>query len=352
DEPTNHLDITRIEWLESYIKSFKGAMVIVSHDRAFLDKVSNKILELDDGEFTVYNTNYSGYLEEKERNFLKQMENFKDQQSYFKRLEEKIKYFASRGMATNSSTLTKKAASLQTRLDREKQKAIKRPQQAKNIKMDFDQLNKSSKRVLEVKGLTVKTLAKTILNNVDIRINMGESVAIIGDNGSGKTTFIKTILGIQELDYTGEVFIGPSVKIGYIPQIINFENPKQTILDYCKQEANFNEQSARSLLAAFNFYSGDTTKLLNSLSGGERIRLRLAVLLQQQVNTLIFDEPTNHIDIPTKESLEAALEDFNGTLIFISHDRYFINKFAKRIIEFKNGVATSTVGNYKTYKML
>ena len=215
DEPTNHLDITRIEWLENYIKSFKGSVVIVSHDRYFLDKMSNKILEIDNGDVTLYNTNYTGYLEEKEKNFQTQMDNYKDQQAYFKRMEDQIKFFAERGMATNSSTLTKKASALQNRLDREKAKAIKKPKEQKNIKMEFNELQKSSKRVIEVKNLSVSSTHKNILNNVNSYIVKGERVAIIGNNGSGKSTFVKTILGNQELKVNGEITIGQTVKIGY-----------------------------------------------------------------------------------------------------------------------------------------
>lgn len=350
DEPTNHLDISRIEWLESYIKSFKGAAVIVSHDRYFLDKMSNRILDLDNGVGKIYDTNYTGYLEEKQKDFEKQMANYKDQQAIIKRLEEQRKYFAQRGMATNSSTLCDRAHVLQAKIERLKKVAIARPQVKRKINMDFNEIRKSSKKVISVDKLSVITPEnRIILNKINLDIYSHEKVAFIGKNGSGKTTFIKTILGEQNLEVNGSVYIGPSVKIGYLPQVIKFENEEEQLLDYFKRAIEVNEQRAREILAKFEFYKEDVNKKIKNLSGGERMKVKLAELLQQKINTLIFDEPTNHIDIPTKEVLEEALEEFDGTLIFISHDRYFINKFANKIVEFENGKVNIYLGNYDNY---
>ncbi len=351
DEPTNHLDIERIEWLENYIKSFKGAAVIVSHDRYFLDRMSNKILSLDGNKPKIYATNYSGYLKERERDFEAQMAEYKDQQEAMKRLETQIKYFAERGMATNSSSLCDRAHSLQTQLDRMKKNAVEKPRQAKKLDVDFDRLRKSSKRVIEAKDFSVSLPnGKTVLDKINLHICAGERVTIIGANGSGKSTFLKTVMNVQDLPISGELFVGPSVKIGYLPQIIEFENEDQKLLDCFREEACVHEETARKILANFQFYKDDVDKKVKNLSGGEKIRVKLALLLQQKINTLIFDEPTNHIDIPTKEVLEDALEKFDGTLIFVSHDRYFINKFADRTIEFENGHATSYLGGYDYYK--
>ena len=350
DEPTNHLDISRIEWLESYIKSFKGAAVIVSHDRYFLDKMSNRILDLDNGVGKIYDTNYTGYLEEKQKDFEKQMANYKDQQAIIKRLEEQRKYFAQRGMATNSSTLCDRAHVLQAKIERLKKVAIARPQVKRKINMDFNEIRKSSKKVISVDKLSVITPEnRIILNKINLDIYSHEKVAFIGKNGSGKTTFIKTILGEQNLEVNGSVYIGPSVKIGYLPQVIKFENEEDQLLDYFKSTIEVNEQRAREILAKFEFYKEDVNKKIKNLSGGERMKVKLAELLQQKINTLIFDEPTNHIDIPTKEVLEEALEEFDGTLIFISHDRYFINKFADKVVEFENGKVNTYLGNYDNY---
>lgn len=351
DEPTNHLDIDRIEWLETYIKSFKGATVIVSHDRYFLDRMSNKILALDDGVAKVYSTNYSGYLTERQRDFEKQMAEFKDQQLAMKRLEEQIKYFAERGMATNSSTLCDRAHTLQTQLNRMKKNAVARPKEAKKLNVGFNEVSKNSKRVIVAEDLSVRVPGgKTILDSVDLEISSGERIALIGSNGSGKSTFIKTLMGVQDLPVSGNIQVGPSVKIGYLPQIITFSNENMQLLDYFKNEVGINEQRARQILASFKFYKEDVNKRVKNLSGGEKIRIKLAELLQQQINTLIFDEPTNHIDIPTKEVLEDAIEEFDGTLIFVSHDRFFINKFADKTIEFSNGKTRTYWGGYDYYK--
>lgn len=351
DEPTNHLDIQRIEWLENYIKSFKGATVIVSHDRYFLDKMSNKILAINDSKVKVYSTNYSGYLIEREKEFEKQMAEFKNQQLAIKRLEEQIKYFSEMGMAKNSSTLCDRAHSLQTQLDRIKKNAVTRPREPKKLDVEFDTLRKTSKEIISCENLSVKVPnGKTIINKINLNICAGERVAFIGDNGSGKSTLVKTIMNTQDLEVYGNIKIGPSVKIGYLPQIINFSNDNLSLLEYFKNEIGVNEQIARQILAGFQFYKDDVNKKVKNLSGGEKIRVKLAELLQQQINTLIFDEPTNHIDIPTKEILEQALENFNGTLIFISHDRYFINKFADKTIEFKDGKITTYLGGYDDYK--
>jgi len=351
DEPTNHLDIDRIEWLENYIKSFKGASVIVSHDRYFLDKMSNKILDLDNGVGKVYTSNYSGYVEEKQRDFEKQMADYKDQQAMIKKLEEQKKYFAERGMATNSSTLCDRAHALQTQIDRLKKMAVARPKEKKKINVGFSEDRKSSKKVISAENLTVTTPeGRKILDGIDLDVCAGERVALIGANGSGKSTFIKSILGEQDLPVEGDVMVGPSVKIGYLPQIINFPKQEQKLLEYFSAAAGLNEQRARQVLAGFQFYQEDVTKRVGSLSGGERMRVKLAELLQKKINTLIFDEPTNHIDIPTKEVLEEAIEDFDGTLVFVSHDRYFINKFADKTIEFKDGHVKTYLGNYDDYK--
>lgn len=351
DEPTNHLDIDRIEWLEGYIKSFRGAVVIVSHDRYFLDKLSNKILSLDDVEAKIYATNYSGYLEQKQRDFEVQLAAFKDQQQAIKRLEEQIKYFSEMGMAKNSATLCNRAHSLSTQLERMKHAAVKKPTEQKKIDVEFSRVKKTSKTVVEAKDFVVSIPGgKTILDKISVNICAGERVAFIGANGSGKSTFVKAIMGEQNLPMPGKIEVGPSVKIGYLPQIIEFTKPNSSLLEYFKNEVGVDEERARRILASFDFYKDEVSKKVKNLSGGERIRVKLAILLQQQINTLIFDEPTNHIDIPTKEVLEEALSNFGGTLIFVSHDRYFINKFADKIFEFSSGKVTTYHGNYDYYK--
>lgn len=283
DEPTNHLDIARIEWLESYIKNFKGAIVIVSHDRYFLDKVSNRILDLDGLEPKMYFTNYSGYMVEKAAYLEKQISDFKIQQKIIKRLQERIKYFSELGMQKNSSTLCDRAKALQTQLDRILEHKIELPKQRKKLDFGFGEERKTSKRIIEVRDLNVwLPNGNKILEDVNLMINSKERIAIVGSNGSGKSTFIKTIMGVQTLKFSGEVFVGPSVKIGYLPQIITFPDDNEQVLEYFKGEVGIDERRARQILAGFHFYKEDVTKKVKNLSGGEKIRLKLAELLQKK----------------------------------------------------------------------
>lgn len=350
DEPTNHLDIERIRWLENYIKNFKGAAVIVSHDRYFLDKMCNKILDLESAEGKIYSTNYTGFLEEKERLFEKQMTNYKEEQLLIKRLETEMKWFAERGMATNSSTLTARARALETRINRIKSNAIIRPVKRNKANINFLKDNKTSNRIISLRNFIVNLPnGKDLIQNITLDVFAGEHIALIGENGCGKSTLVKSIIGINNLNYAGIINIGPSVRIGYIPQIISFKDDKQSLLDYFRLSTGLSEQMARQILVGFQFYNDDIKKRVGSLSGGERMKVKLAELLQNKVNTLILDEPTNHIDIDTKESFENALKNFSGTLLFVSHDRYFINKFADKIFELNNGNINIYYGNYDDY---
>lgn len=350
DEPTNHLDIERIEWLENYIENFKGAIVIVSHDRYFLDKMCDKILDLESSCGKIYSTNYTGFLEEKERLFEKQMTNYKEEQLLIKRLETEMKWFAERGMATNSSTLTARARALETRINRIKSNAIIRPVKRNKANINFLKDNKTSNRIISLRNFSVNlSNGKDLIQNITLDVFAGEHIALIGENGCGKSTLVKSIIGINNLNYTGIVNIGPSVKIGYISQIISFKDDKQSLLDYFRLSTGLPEQMARQILVGFQFYNDDIKKRVGSLSGGERMKVKLAELLQNKVNTLILDEPTNHIDIDTKEAFENALKNFSGTLLFVSHDRYFINKFADKIFELNNGNINIYYGNYDDY---
>ena len=350
DEPTNHLDIKRIEWLEEYIKAFNGAAVIVSHDRVFLDKVSNKILEINKNHPEMYSTNYSQYLIEKEERYNKQLMEYKMQQEYFDKLEKQYKRFADAGMATNSTAMTRKASVIKNRLEREKEQSfVPKPESTKKICLSFEEVLKNSKHVVEISKLKISTANRVIIEDVNMDILKGERIVLIGSNGCGKSSIIKAIMNESTLDVSGEIKIAPSVKIGYLPQLIEFMDDDENILSYFRMATCLSEERSRSILSRFLFSKEDIQKNVGRLSGGERIRLRLAILLQNQVNTLIFDEPTNHIDIPTKEALENAIEGFDGTVIAVSHDRYFINKIAHKVVEVKNCHIRTFIGDYNNY---
>ena len=350
DEPTNHLDIARIEWLENYIKNFKGAIVIVSHDRYFLDKMSNMILDLETKSGELYSTNYSGFLLEKAKRFEKQLASYKDQQLLLKKLEADRKMFAERGMATNSSTLTARAHALQTRIERLKKNAIEKPVKKIKNNIEIKEESKTSNRVISISNYSIFLPdGKVLIDDINLEIFAKERIAFLGSNGCGKSTLIKSIIGKNDLAYIGEIKIGPSVKFGYIPQIITFPNDKDTLLDYFKKVTGLPEQRVRQVLFGFSFYNDDLKKRVGNLSGGERMKVKLAELLQNKVNTLILDEPTNHIDIESKEVFESALEDFSGTILFVSHDRFFINEFADKIIAFDNKKIKTCWGNYNDY---
>ncbi len=346
DEPTNNLDISRIEWLEQFIKQYTGSVIIVSHDRYFIDNVSSKILEISSGKNKIFNTNYTGYLIQKEKDFEKELVLYKDQQEQIKHDIEMYRYFLNHDFPD-------KAKFFKEKYEREIREAIPKPRKPRKIDINFGMEKKFSKKLIETSNLTVTTdSGKNILDNVDVQIIANQRVALLGNNGSGKSTFIKAILGEQELPVSGEIVIGPSVKIGYLPQNIVFDSENLTILTCFQNDCGISEEKARAILAKFGFNQEDVNKSVKNISGGERVKLRLAELMQSNVNTLILDEPTNHIDIPTRESLEDALAEFDGTLIFVSHDRYFIDHFADTIIEFQNGKTKTIYGNYEYYKQL
>lgn len=346
DEPTNNLDIKRIEQLEKFIKSYKGAILLVSHDRYFIDKVSSKILEIDGGKSTIYSTNYSGYIKQKESDYEKNMVLYKEQQKQIQHDKEMYRYFLSHNFQS-------RAKQFKDKYEQEIIESIPRPKKPRKIRMSFDSEGKSSKKIIETKGLTISLPnGKFILNGADMQIFANERVALLGSNGSGKSTFIKSVLGQQNLSATGEIIVGPSVKVGYLPQVISYPQENLSVLDTFRSICGIGEEKARAILSRFNFSREDVDKAVKNISGGEKVKLKLAELIQQDINTLILDEPTNHIDIPTRESLEDALDEFDGTIIFVSHDRFFIKKFANKIVEFKNGKTKTFDGDYEYYLSL
>lgn len=348
DEPTNHLDIKSVEWLEGFLREYKGTIFIISHDRYFLDNVVNKIIEIEDGNSQTYHGNYSYYVDEKERRLLEQLESYKNQQKKIKSMEEAIKRFKQWGAKADNPKMFKKAANMEKRID--KMEKIERPIiERANINLSFNINDRSGKDVINIENLRKSFNDKIILDNVNFYVTYGEKVAILGKNGSGKSTLIRIITNQYEPD-GGTVKIGSRVKIGYLEQNITFKDEEQTVLHEIRNSLLVSEEKARRILAKFLFYSEDVFKKIKSLSGGEKTRLRLCQLMHQDINTLILDEPTNHLDIDSREMLEKALLQFQGTVIFISHDRYLINKLAQRVVEIENKTLTCYLGNYDYYK--
>jgi ATP-binding cassette subfamily F protein 3 len=348
DEPSNHLDVTAIEWLEGYLKSYKGTVIVISHDRYFLDRVVTKIVEIEDGETSLYHGNYSYYVKEKERRVLEQFEAFKDQQKKIKAMEKAIKQLREWAMQGDNEKFFKRAESMQKRLDkvdRVDKPLIDQPK----IQLDFADTDRSGKDVVSIKGLCKGFDQKEILENLYLDIKYGERTALIGDNGSGKSTIIKTLLGEIHAD-CGDVKLGSNTKIGYLPQNITFNNEDLTVIDAFREDMFILEGPARGILAKFLFYGESVFKKVKNLSGGEKSRLKLCMLIQNDINLLILDEPTNHLDIDSRENLEEALMEFSGTILFISHDRFFINKLAERICEIEDKKIINYYGDYEYYR--
>ncbi len=348
DEPSNHLDMSSVEWLEGYLKAYKGTVIVISHDRYFLDRVVTKIVEIEDGETSLYDGNYSYYVKEKQRRVFEQFEAYKDQQKKIKAIEKAIKQLRQWAIQGDNEKFFKRAESMQKRLD--KMQRIDKPliDQPK-IQLDFADTDRSGKDVVSIKGLCKCFEHKKILEDLNLDIRYGERTVLIGDNGSGKSTIIKTLLGEVEADY-GEVKLGASTKIGYLPQNIVFNNEELTVLEAFREDMNILEGSARGILAKFLFYGESVFKKVKNLSGGEKSRLKICKLIQNDINLLILDEPTNHLDIDSRENLEEALMEFSGTILFISHDRFFINKLAERICEIEDKKIINYHGNYEYYK--
>ena len=348
DEPTNHLDMDSIEWLESFLLEYKGTVIIISHDRYFLDKVVNKVIEIEGGKVSTYGGNYSAYMAEKQKIYLDELKRYENQQKKIKSMEESIKRLKDWANRGDNAKLYKKAFSMEKRI--EKMEKVDKPiLDNKKMKLDLTAQGRSGDDVISIEGLYKKIDEKVLFEDLSFYLKYEEKVALIGRNGSGKSTLIKTILGENPLD-KGKIKVGSNVKIGYLQQEVYFNNEEKTILEAFRENYVCTEGEARGLLARFLFYSEDVFKKVKNLSGGERSRLRLCQLMYEDINTLILDEPTNHLDIIGREMLEEALLEFQGTIIFISHDRYFINKLANKVVELCNKNLITYLGNYDYYR--
>lgn len=347
DEPTNHLDIESLEFLEELILNYKGTVLIVSHDRYFLDKVITKTVLLENGKENIYYGNYSYFVKEDERRTLAQFENYKNQQKQIEKMKEAITTLRKFGDIAKNEMFYKRAKSIEKRL--EKMSIIDKPIiEKKPINIQFKMQKRSGNDVVKIENLEKAFDEKVIFENLNMNINYGEKVALIGKNGSGKSTLIKMILG-EDNNYQGTIKLGTSIEIGYIPQNIIFENEKETILNYFIKDTNLSETEARTILAKYGFRQENVFKKVGNLSGGEKVRILLMKLIQKNINFLILDEPTNHIDIDTREILEDALKSYNGTVLFISHDRFLINKLAERILHIEENNIQSYYGNYDNF---
>lgn len=344
DEPTNHLDMESIRWLENYLLNYNGAVLIVAHDRYFLDKIVSKIIELDNGVATVFSGNYTDYAAKKAILRNMKLKEYLNQQREIKHQEDvitKLKQF-------NREKSIKRAESREKKLD--KIEIVDKPQELNdkmNIKLEPNVV--SGNDVLTISGLSKSFDDVTLFDNIDIEIKRGERVALIGNNGTGKTTILKLINGIIEPD-SGSIYLGAKVNIGYYDQEHHVLDPDKTIFDEIRDAyPDLNNTQIRNTLAAFLFTNEDVFKYIRDLSGGEKGRVSLAKLMLSNANFLILDEPTNHLDIVSKEILENALNNYTGTVLFVSHDRYFINAAATRIIELSNKTVVNYIGNYDYY---
>ena len=348
DEPTNHLDLQATEWLEEYLRRFRGTVVTISHDRYFLDRTVTRIIELLDGKAEFYSGNYSFYAIEKERRYQERMKQYLKEQAKIQQLEkaaEQMHLWAFMG----NDALHKRAFSMEKRIERMRTTA--KPTRARRLEARFQSREFKGDEVLQIKGVSKAFGEKKLFDDVYLRCEGGERIALLGENGTGKTTLLNMIMGLEHPD-SGMIRLGPSVKAAYLPQVIHFDHPERSILDTMLYELDITPQSARNRLAAYQFTGEDVFKPVSVLSGGELSRLRLCMLMDESVNLLILDEPTNHLDIDSREWLEEAVEDFDGTLLFVSHDRYFINRFATRVWELEHAVITDYPMGFAQYRQV
>ena len=346
DEPTNHLDMNSVEWLEDYIEKFKGTVLTISHDRYFLDRVVSRVVEIHDGKAEFYSGNYSFYVQEKQARFELQLKQYEKEQAKLGQLGFTLERM--KGWGINNRTLYRRAMSIQHRMERIEK--TDRPTKDKTMRARFNQRDFFGDEVLSIKNLSKTFDGRTLFSSVELEMGGGERVALLGDNGTGKTTFLKMLLGEETGE--GKIKFGPSVKWAYLPQVIHFDHPERTLLDTMLYEKNCSVQTARDRLGAFLFEGDDVYKTVGKLSGGEQSRLRLCMLMDESINLLILDEPTNHLDIASREWVEDALEEYEGALIFVSHDRYFVNKFATRIWELENGHIRDYPCGYEKYRSI
>ena len=345
DEPTNHLDLHATEWLEDYLLHFKGTVLVISHDRWFLDKVVQRSIEINEGRAELYSGNYSFYVEERQRRFEEKLKKYERDQAKIEQLTraaEQMHLWAFMG----ADKLHKRAFSMEKRI--EKLSQSERPAEQKKLNVKFRQREFEGDEVLVAEDVSKSFGERTLFSAIDLLVRGGERVALIGDNGTGKSTLVKLIMG-EETPDTGYLYRGPAVRTAYLPQIVSFSDESRSALDTILYDCRCQPQEARDRLAAFGFRGESVFTPVGTLSGGEKSRLRLCMLMGADINFLILDEPTNHLDIASREWMEDALSDYEQTLLFVSHDRYFIEKFATRIWALADGKITDFRGGYGDY---
>lgn len=345
DEPTNHLDLFAVEWLEQFLKEYNGTVMVISHDRYFLDEVVTKIFDLEDGEIHVYHTNYSQFVDEKEERLLQEFQAYQEQQKKIKKMKEAIKRLREWANQANppNEGLHKRARSMERALERIEK--LKKPiLERKQMGLQFEGQERSGKDVVLMKEVSKGFAGHPLFNEANLHVRFQERAAIVGRNGTGKTTLLKLLLEEIKPD-AGEIRIGSSVKIGYLSQHA-YGNMKSNVLEAFREYVAVTEGEARHILAKFLFYGPAVFKKVTQLSGGEKMRLRLAQLMYQDINFLILDEPTNHLDIESREVLEEALEQYNGTILAVSHDRYFLNKLFEKTYWIDEHKLFEFAGNY------
>ena len=346
DEPTNHLDMRAVEWLEDYISRFRGTVLAISHDRYFLDHAISRIIEVLDGKAEFYSGNYSFYVVEKRRRYEEQLKAYQKAEAkiaQLRRAAADLHLWAFMG----SDKLHKRAFSMEKRI--EKMQSVEKPTQERTMRARFNETEFRADEVLVTKGLAKSFGDRELFSGVELMMRGGERVALIGDNGTGKSTFIRMLMNEEE-PTAGLVKLGPSVKIAYLPQIVEFRDESLTVLETAMYEGRMQPQEARDRLGAYFFTGEDVHTPVSQLSGGERSRLKMCMIMRGSVNLLILDEPTNHLDLASREWMENALMDYGEALLFVSHDRYFINKFATRVWELENGRLTDYPVTYERYR--
>ena len=347
DEPTNHLDVEACEWLEEYLNTFKGTVVVISHDRYFLDRVVTRIIEIELGKAVFYEGNYSDYVKLREERYQQLLASYEQEQKKIQQLEAAAKRMHDWASRADNKSMHRRAFALEKRIERIER--TEKPFLEKNMKAKFKEIEFSRKDFIIIRDINKSFGQRKILEDINLTVRKGDRIGLIGPNGCGKTTLLNIIANIIQPD-NGDVRIGRSVEYAFLPQIIEFENPELSMLETVRYAMEWSEDTARNRLAAFQFTGEEVFKQVSSLSGGEKSRLKLFLLMQEEINLLILDEPTNHLDIASREWIERTLESFGGTLLFVSHDRYFIKQFATRIWDLKDGKVIDYKGTYQDYR--